>query len=118
MIVSINASYLTASRTFDDTRTFDLYSETASFTSDYAVEPSVGVDAGAIVRIWKGLGAGVAFTSYSDSRDIEIEASLPHPLKFNSPRTHHGDGGRRPRGDGGPPPVRLHRADRQRRCRR
>ena len=39
------------------------------------------------MRIWKGLGAGVAFTSYSDSRDIEIEASLPHPLKFNSPRT-------------------------------
>jgi len=87
VIVSVNASYLTASRTFDDTRTFDLYAETASVTSDYAVEPSVGVDAGAIVRIWKGLGAGVAFTSYSDSRDIEIEASLPHPLIFNSPRT-------------------------------
>jgi hypothetical protein len=87
VIVSINASYLTASRTFDDTRTFDLNAETASFSSDYSVEPSVGVDAGAFVRIWKGLAAGVAFTSYSDSRDIEIEASLPHPLKFNSPRT-------------------------------
>ena len=67
-------------------RTFDLNTETASFTSDYAVEPSVGVDVGAFVRVWKGLAAGVAFTSYSDSRDIEIEASLPHPLKFNSPR--------------------------------
>jgi len=87
VFVSVNASYLTASRTFDDSRTFDLYAETARFSSDYAVEPSVGVDAGAIVRIWKGLAAGVAFTSYSDSRDIEIEASLPHPLKFNSPRT-------------------------------
>ena len=87
VFVSVNASYLTASRTFDDSRTFDLYAETARFSSDYAVEPSVGVDAGAIVRIWKGIAAGVAFTSYSDSRDIEIEASLPHPLKFNSPRT-------------------------------
>jgi len=90
VIVSVNASYLTASRTFDDTRTFDLYAETASFTSHYAVEPSAGIDAGAIVRIWKGLGAGVAFTSYSDSRDIDIDASLPHPLKFNSPRTMTG----------------------------
>jgi len=90
VIVSVNASYLTASRTFDDTRTFDLYAETASFTSDYSVEPSVGVDAGAIVRIWKGIGAGISFTSYSDSRDIEIQASLPHPLKFNSPRTMTG----------------------------
>jgi hypothetical protein len=87
VVVSVNASYLTASRTFDDTRTFDLNAETASFSSDYAVEPSVGVDVGAFVRVWKGLAAGVAFTSYSDSRDIEIEASLPHPLKFTSPRT-------------------------------
>jgi hypothetical protein len=93
VIVSVNASYLTASRTFDDTRTFDLYAETASFTSGYQVEPGAGVDAGAIVRIWKGIGAGVAFTSYSDSRDIEIEASLPHPLKFNSPRTMTGTAG-------------------------
>jgi hypothetical protein len=87
VFVSVNASYLTASRTFDDTREFDLNAERARFTSDYAVEPSVGVDAGAIVRFWKGLGAGVAFTSYSDSRDIGIDGSLPHPLKFNSPRT-------------------------------
>ena len=87
VIVSVNASYLTASRSFDDRRTFDLNAETASFDTDYAVEPSVGVDAGVFVRVWKGLAAGVAFTSYTDSRDIAIEASLPHPLKFNSPRT-------------------------------
>jgi len=90
VIVSINASYLTASQTFDDTRTFDLNAETASFTSDYTVEPAVGVDAGAFVRVWKGLAAGVAFTSYSDSRDIEIAGTLPHPLKFNSPRAISG----------------------------
>ncbi|MEO5820623.1 MAG: hypothetical protein ABIT71_08960 [Vicinamibacteraceae bacterium] len=87
VFASVNASYLTASRTLDDSRTFSLNAETASFTSDYAVEPSVGLDAGAIVRFWKGLGAGVAFTRHSDSRDIDVEASLPHPLKFNSPRT-------------------------------
>ena len=90
VIVSLNASYLTASQTFDDTRTFDLNAETASFTSDYAVEAAVGVDAGAFVRVWKGLAAGVAFTSYSDSRDIVIDATLPHKLKFNSPRTISG----------------------------
>ena len=90
VFVSVNASYLTASRTFDDRRTFDLNAETASFETDYAVEPSVGVDAGVFVRVWKGLAAGVAFTSHTDSRDIEVEASLPHPLKFNSPRTISG----------------------------
>lgn len=90
VVVSVNASYLTASRTFDDSRSFSLNAETATFSSDYAVEPSVGIDAGAFVRVWRGLAAGVAFTSYSDSRDIAVEASLPHPLKFNSPRAISG----------------------------
>jgi hypothetical protein len=87
VIVSANASYLTASRSFDDVRTFDLYLETARITSDYTVEPSVGGDVGGFVRLWKGLAAGVAFTAYTDSRDIEIEASLPHPFLFDRPRT-------------------------------
>jgi len=42
------------------------------------------------VRVWKGLAAGVAFTSYSDSRDIVIDGTLPHPIKFNSPRAISG----------------------------
>jgi hypothetical protein len=90
VIVSANASYLAATRTFDDTRSFDLNAETASFTASYDVEPSVGADVGVYVRIWQGLAAGVAFTTHKDSRDIEIDASLPHPLKFNSPRPIEG----------------------------
>jgi hypothetical protein len=89
-IVSVNASYLTASRTFDDTRTFDLYAEQASFTTDYQVEARVGVDAGAFVRVWKGLAVGAAFTTHKDDRDLVIEGSLPHPLLFNQPRTIEG----------------------------
>jgi hypothetical protein len=90
VIVSVNASYLTASRTFDDSRTFDLHADTARFGADYAVEPSVGVDAGAFVRVWKGLAAGVAFTAHSDTRDIAVDASLPHPFLFSSPRAIEG----------------------------
>jgi len=89
-IVSINASYLTASRTFDDTRTFDLYAEQGSFTTDYDVEASVGIDAGAFVRVWQNLAAGVAFTSHKDDGDLVIEGSVPHPLLFNQPRSIEG----------------------------
>lgn len=90
VVVSVNASYLAASRTFDDSRTFPLYAETASFSTDYAVEASAGLDAGGFVRVWRGLAAGVAFTSHSDSRDIVIEGSLPHPLVFNRNRSIEG----------------------------
>ena len=88
--VSINASYLTASRTFDDSRTFDLYAEQGSFTTDYDVEARVGVDAGAFVRVWQGLAVGGAFTSYKDDSDLVIEGSIPHPLLFNQPRSVEG----------------------------
>jgi hypothetical protein len=90
VIVSANASYLGASRTFDDARTFDLYLETGRFEADYDVQPAVGADVGVVVRIWKGLAAGVAFTSHADSRDIALTASLPHPLIFNANRSIEG----------------------------
>ena len=90
VIVSVNASYLTASRTFDDTRTFDLYAEQGSFTTDYDVEASVGVDAGAFVRVWQNLAVGGAFTTHKDDGDLVIEGSIPHPLLFNQPRSIEG----------------------------
>lgn len=90
VIISANASYLAASHTFDDTRTFDVNAETASFTTDYTVEARVGVDAGAFVRVWRNLAVGGAFTSYEDDRDLAIEGSIPHPLLFNHPRSIEG----------------------------
>ena len=90
VIISVNASYLTAKKTFDDSRSFDLYLETARFSTDYSVEASVGVDAGGFVRVWRGLAAGVAFTSHKDTRDIAISGTLPHPLIFQHDRSIEG----------------------------
>ncbi len=112
MIVSVNASYLTASRTFDDTRTFDLYAEQGSFTTDYEVEASVGVDAGAFVRVWKGLAAGVAFTTHKDDGDLAIEGSSRTRCCSTS-RGRSRAPPRAPRGDGGASAGRLHRAGQQ-----
>jgi hypothetical protein len=88
--VSVNASYLTASRTFDDSRTFDRYAEQGSFSTAYQVEARLGVDAGAFVRVWQNLAAGVAFTTHKDDRDLLITGSVPHPLLFNQPRAIEG----------------------------
>jgi hypothetical protein len=87
VIISINASYLTKKKTFDDSRTFDVNQETARFSTDYSVEPSTGIDAGGFVRLWKGLAAGVAFTSHKDTRDIAITGTIPHPFLFGHDRS-------------------------------
>jgi hypothetical protein len=93
VVVSVNASYLPASRTFDDARTFDVNLETARFSSAYTIEPSTGVDAGGFVRVWKGVAAGVAFTSHKDSRDIAITGTIPHPFLFGHDRSIAGTTG-------------------------
>jgi hypothetical protein len=87
VVVSVNASYLTASRTFSDARTFDVNQETAHFSSAYDVEPRTGVDAGGFVRVWQGVAVGVAFTSHEDSRDIAITGTIPHPFLFGHDRS-------------------------------
>jgi opacity protein-like surface antigen len=90
VIVSLNYSYLTKSDTFTDTRTFDLYQETARFTADYDVEARSGADLGGYVRLWGGLAAGVAYTTFKDDRDIAISGTLPHPFLFNHDRSIDG----------------------------
>jgi hypothetical protein len=90
VVIGVNASYLTASHTFDDTRTFDLFAEQGRFTTRYDVQARVGVDAGGYVRLWRNLGAGVAFTTSKDDRDLAIDGSIPHPLLFSRNRAVEG----------------------------
>jgi hypothetical protein len=85
-VVSINGGYQSASHTFSEEQTFPLYQETARYTSRYEVKSAPTIDAGGAVRLWGVLGAGVAFTSFKDDRDITIEGTLPHPFFFDRPR--------------------------------
>lgn len=90
VLVSANAGWQSVSTTFDDSRTFPLYAETARFTSDYEVKSNTAIDVGAAVRLWRGLGIGAAFTRFTDSRDIAISATLPHPFLFDRDRSVSG----------------------------
>jgi hypothetical protein len=85
-IVSINGIYQSAEHTFSQEQTFDLYQETARFTSSYEVKAGPGIDASGAIRLWRQLGAGVAFTSFKDDRDITIAGTLPSPLYFGAAR--------------------------------
>ena len=89
-VISVNAGYQAADDAFSQEKTFPLYQETARFTSSYEVQAGPTIDAGGAVRFWKGLGAGVAFTSFKDDRDITIEGTLPHPFFFDRQRAVSG----------------------------
>jgi hypothetical protein len=79
-VVSVNGGIQPTSTTFADRFSFDLYQEQATVDADYRVRSAPVFDGGVIIRLWRGLGAGVAVSRFTDRRDAQIEASLPHPF--------------------------------------
>lgn len=88
-----NAGYQAATNSFTDRFTFELYRETASTAIQYPVKGGFLFDAGASVRVWKRLGAGLAVSRYSRTVTAHTSSSLPHPLYLERPRTLTGDAG-------------------------
>jgi Outer membrane protein beta-barrel domain len=89
--ISVNGGYQPSSTSFDDRFTFDLNRETASVDADYSVDAGPLFDAGVGFRIWKGLGAGVAFSRFTVDSTGQAEATLPHPLFFQRNRQISGE---------------------------
>jgi hypothetical protein len=91
--IAVNAGYQPSSTSFDDRFTFDLNHETASVEADYPVDAGPLFDAGFGYRIWKGLGAGIAFSRFSVDSTVQAQATLPHPLFFQRNRQISGETG-------------------------
>jgi hypothetical protein len=93
-IISLNGGWQSSSFETRDTRDFASPiagdPERRTMTADYAVKSGVAYDFGGTVRVWKGLGAGVAVTRFEDSRDVTVSGTVPHPFFFNRARTVSG----------------------------
>ena len=57
---------------------------------DYPMKAGGLVDVGASVRVWKGLGLGLAVSRVTADGTADVEASVPHPFQFNQPRAISG----------------------------
>lgn len=92
--ISGNAGWQLSSTTFSDSKTLtdpgQVDPEKRSFTAKYETKSGPTFDIGGGVRLWGGLGAGVAVTRYSKDSDIAITGSVPHPFFFNQPRAIDG----------------------------
>jgi hypothetical protein len=89
--VSINGAFQPTSNDFSDRFEFERYLETGSTDVDYPIEGGFVFDAGAGVRLWKNLGAGVSVSYFTRSDTASTTTSVPHPFFFNRPRTVTGD---------------------------
>jgi hypothetical protein len=84
---NVNGGYQTGSHDFETTKTFALYGETATVKTGHEIGNGGLLDISGGVRIWSNVGAGIGYSRFQDSNDITIQASLPHPLFFDQPRS-------------------------------
>jgi hypothetical protein len=89
--VTVTAGYQVSSPSFSQSITFEQFSEDGSLTTDYKTGVSPVVDWGVAVRIWKGLGVGVAGSYLRHTSPAQIHALIPHPFVFNQPRAVDGE---------------------------
>jgi hypothetical protein len=85
--VSINVGSRLSSTTFTSTTSFPVYLETSNITTSYTAPKGQLFDGGFLFRLRGSVGVGVAISSYSERHDAAINASIPHPFFFNTPRS-------------------------------
>jgi hypothetical protein len=89
--VSVNGAYQATTNDFSDRFEFERNVETGSTDVDYPVQGGFIFDAGAGVRLWKNLGAGVAVSYFTRDGAASTTSRFPHPFFFEQPREVLGD---------------------------
>jgi hypothetical protein len=85
--IAVNAGSQSTTTTVTEEQTFQQYFEQGSFTFERTTPQDVLYDGGVMVRVWRNLRAGFAVSFFENIGTAQIEASVPHPLQFNRPRT-------------------------------
>jgi hypothetical protein len=78
---------------FTDVRVVPLHAEDATFETRYRARGGTAFGLGGGARVWRGVWVGGAWASTSHRHDVAASASLPHPFRFNEPRTIEGSRG-------------------------
>jgi hypothetical protein len=89
--ISVSGAFQATSNDFSDRFEFERDLETGSTAVDSPVQGGFVFDAGAGVRLWKNLAAGVAVSYFTRDDPASTTSSFPHPFFFNQPRAVTGE---------------------------
>jgi len=89
--IAANVGQQASTTTVSQEQSFDRYFEQGSFTFERSIPQSLVYDFGAMVRVWRGLYTGGAFSVFDQTGAGTVTARVPHPLQFNKPRTTTGE---------------------------
>ena len=84
--ISINAGFRPVSTTFDGSTSKPLNLETAIIDTTYRVSRGKSFDGGVAFTMRNDFAVGIAVSSFSKETDTTVNATIPHPIFFNTPR--------------------------------
>lgn len=91
VFADFNAGFQAAGSAPADRIEFEQYLETATADIDYAARSATWFGGGIGVRVWKRLGLGVAYSTFSRDGSAAIDARIPHPFEFGRFREISGE---------------------------
>jgi hypothetical protein len=89
--VLVGGFYQLGTQSYSQTISFDQYQETATIANSYTADKAPGFDVGVEYDAFKHLGFSVAGTFCNRDLNASYDASFPHPLFFDTPRTATGE---------------------------
>jgi hypothetical protein len=93
VVFGLSGGVQAGAATLKDHLMFERNVETATADIEYPVKAAVLFDGGLSVRLVKRLGAGVNVSRATGENDADVEASIPHPFRFEQPRSISGTQG-------------------------
>jgi hypothetical protein len=89
--VSVNVGQQASELAFKQTLKIRQYLEDGDLTLERTIPKQAVFDGGAMVRVFRQLHAGVAFSAFQAPGSGTVTAHVPNPLVFGQPRTSTGD---------------------------
>jgi hypothetical protein len=91
VFVTVGGGVQNAGNALTDRLEWEVHLENATADIDYGTKSSTWFGGGAGVRLWRQLGAGIAYSSASRDGVAQVEAQIPHPFFFERPRAISGE---------------------------
>jgi hypothetical protein len=85
--IAVDGGYQVHSLSFSETHRELIFLEDAVWTADYRVADGIRYEVGGGLRLWRNLLAAGSFSFFKDTNPAAISARIPHPFRFNDPRS-------------------------------
>lgn len=84
---SVNMGGQNKEQSFSDSSTFSIYNENGALATAHSIGGGTLFDIGVGMRVWQGLGVGVAYSTVKNFNDASVTVRVPHPILFGQSRT-------------------------------